>query len=101
VIGLCGFNGPPDCDGVVEIAYSIAPGYQHRGYATEVARSLVDFASQDRRVRIIRAHTLAQSNASTRVLEKCGFKRTGETVEPESNVAVWRWEKPARPTSTF
>jgi RimJ/RimL family protein N-acetyltransferase len=25
VIGMCGFTGPPDADGAVEIAYSIAP----------------------------------------------------------------------------
>jgi len=27
LIGLCGFPGPPDSDGVAEIAYGIAPAY--------------------------------------------------------------------------
>jgi ribosomal-protein-alanine N-acetyltransferase len=94
LIGMGGFPGPPDPDGVVEIAYGIAPPYQGRGYATEVANALIDFASRDAHVKRVRAHTLAQTNASTRVLEKCGFKKTGETVDPENNLTVWRWEKP-------
>ena len=93
LIGLGGFPGPPDSNGVAEIAYGIAPVYQGRGYATEVAKALIDFASRDPRVKRVCAHTLAQINASTRVLEKCGFKRIGETIDPENNLPVWRWER--------
>ncbi len=39
VIGSCGYKGPPDRDGVVEIAYGIDAAYQGRGYATEAARA--------------------------------------------------------------
>lgn len=95
MIGMCGFAAPPDSDGVVEIGYGIAPSYQGKGYASEAAQALVDFASRDPRVRMIRAHTLMQTSASSRVLEKCGFKKTGEMVDPENNLPVWRWEKNA------
>lgn len=93
LIGMGGFPGPPDAEGVAEIAYGIAPSYQGKGYATEVADALIDFASHDSRVRIICAHTLAETNASTRVLEKCGFKKVAETIDPENNLPIWRWEK--------
>jgi RimJ/RimL family protein N-acetyltransferase len=93
LIGIGGFPGPPDSDGVAEIAYGIAPGYQEKGYATEVANALIDFASRDSRVKTIRAHTLARTNASTRVLEKCGLKKVGEAIDPESNLSIWRWER--------
>jgi RimJ/RimL family protein N-acetyltransferase len=93
VMGFCGFTGPPDADGVVEIAYGIAPSHQRRGYATEAAGALVQFASRDARVTAIRAHTLPETSSSTRVLEKCGFKRVGEISDPEDN-PVWRWERP-------
>lgn len=95
LIGTGGFPGPPDSDGVAEIAYGIAPSYQGKGLATEVANALIDFASRDSRVRIIRAHTLAETNASTRVLEKCSFKKVGDTIDPENNLSVWRWERAA------
>jgi ribosomal-protein-alanine N-acetyltransferase len=96
LIGLCGFPGPPDSDGVAEIAYGIAPAYQGKGYATEVANALIDFASRDKSVRLLRAHTLAETNASTRVLEKCGFEKISETVDPENNLPIWRWERPIK-----
>ena len=98
MIGFASFTAPPDSDGAVEIAYGISPSYQGKGYATEAAMALVDFASHDNRVRIIRAHTLARTNASTRVLEKCGFKKTGEIVDSEDNL-VWRWERGSTSTS--
>jgi ribosomal-protein-alanine N-acetyltransferase len=91
VIGQCSFTGPPDADGMVEIAYGIAPGYQNRGHATEAARELIAFAKASGRVRTIKAHTLPQHNASTRVLMKCGFTFMGEVEHPEDG-PVWRWE---------
>lgn len=100
MIGLCGFTGPPDADGVVEIAYSIAPVYEGRGLATEAAAALVEFAEQSGRVRIVRAHTLAEQNASTNVLGKCGFKKTGETIDSENSL-VWQWERRIPPGSGF
>jgi RimJ/RimL family protein N-acetyltransferase len=92
VIGAGGFKGPAGEDGAVEIAYGIVPEYQGRGYATEVAAALVEFALKSGCVRIARAHTLAEKNASTRVLGKCGFEFMGEVVDPEDG-PVWRWEK--------
>src|SRR5947209_11185217 len=96
LIGMCGFPGPPDANGLAEIAYGIAPSYQGKGYATEAAMALVDFAKRDPRVKTVCAHTLAQPNASTRILEKCGFKKIGDAVDPENNLPVWRWERSAR-----
>ena len=91
VIGSCGFKGPPDTNGIVEIAYGIAPSYWGRGFATEAAQRLVTYAHDCERVRTIRAHTLPTSNASARVLAKCGFRRIGEVTDPEDGL-VWRWE---------
>jgi [ribosomal protein S5]-alanine N-acetyltransferase len=92
VIGGGGFKGPPDAGGVVEIAYAIVPGYEGRGYATEVAAGLLRFASADARVSTLRAHTLPQHGASSRVLTKVGFGLAGEVVDPEDG-PVWRWER--------
>ena len=93
VIGQCGFKGPPDGDGVVEIAYAVDPDRQSRGYATEAAKALVDFAHAEEGVRVVCAHTLPENNASTRVLTKCGFQHVGEVMDPDDGL-VWRWEKP-------
>ena len=92
VVGSAGFKGPPTADGVVEIAYVIEADHQGRGYATEVAEALTGYAFISEKVHIVRAHTLPESNASTRVLTKCGFQQIGEVNDPEDGL-VWRWEK--------
>jgi len=92
MIGMGGFKGPPDADGMVEIAYGVATDYQGKGYATEAAQALVDYAWASGRVHAVRAHTLPASNASMRVLAKCGFNKIGEVTDPEDGL-VWRWEK--------
>jgi RimJ/RimL family protein N-acetyltransferase len=92
VVGNVGYKGPPDEQGMVEIAYGIVPDYEGRGYATEAAALLVRFASENSGVRLIRAHTLPTRNASTRVLTKNGFEYIGEVVDPDDGL-VWRWER--------
>ena len=92
-VGGCGFKGPPT-DGVVEIAYAIEPEHQGQGFATQAAAALYAYASCQAEVCIVRAHTLPEENASTRVLTKCGFEKVGEVVDPEDG-PVWRWEKQA------
>jgi ribosomal-protein-alanine N-acetyltransferase len=92
VIGAASFKGPPDDDGVVEIAYGIVPAYQGQGYATEAASALVEFAMERVEVRTIRAHTLPDGNASMRVLVKTGFQLVGKVVDEDDGV-VCRWER--------
>jgi RimJ/RimL family protein N-acetyltransferase len=91
-VGTAGFKAPPGEEGAVEIAYAVAPQHQGRGHATEAAKALTAFAFNSGRVRLVRAHTLPEPNASTRVLMKCGFRRVGEIIDPEDGL-VWRWEK--------
>jgi ribosomal-protein-alanine N-acetyltransferase len=91
-VGRCGFTGPPGSDGIVEIAYGVDAESQGRGYATEAAMGLVEFAQADPRVRIIRAHTRPEENASTHILTRCGFRHVGESMDHEIGVA-WTWER--------
>jgi RimJ/RimL family protein N-acetyltransferase len=90
-VGSCMFKGPP-VGGVVEIAYGIAPEEQGKGYATEGAVALVDYALTSGKVRLVRAHTLPGSIASQRVLAKSGFQHVGEVIDPDDGL-VWRFEK--------
>lgn len=94
VVGAAGFKGPPDADGTVEIAYGVASEYQGRGYATEAAAALVEYAQESGQVRLVRAHTLSTNAASQRVLAKCGFTDVGEVVDPDDGL-VRRWERAA------
>jgi RimJ/RimL family protein N-acetyltransferase len=90
--GGCAFKGPPDADGVVELSYGTNPDYRGRGYATEAARALTEFAFASGRVRLVRAHSRPDNTASARVLEKCGFRMVGQVMDPEDGL-VCRWER--------
>jgi RimJ/RimL family protein N-acetyltransferase len=106
VIGACGFKGAPKpaddateaspvthrLPHVVEIGYGIVSDYCNQGFATEAAAALVNYATASGRVTLVRAHTLPEPNASTRVLAKCGFKKLGEVIDPDDGL-VWRWER--------
>ena len=91
-VGGCAFKGPPDPDGMVELAYGIDEGHRCRGYATEAAAALAEFAFTHDRVRVVRAHSKPDNGPSARVLEKCGFDRVGEVIDPEDG-PVCRWER--------
>lgn len=90
VVGSCAFKTPPTDEGTVEIAYFTYPGFEGRGYATKMARRLIELARTSAAVRRGIAHTLPETNASTRVLEKVGMTFGGAMMDPEDG-PVWRW----------
>jgi RimJ/RimL family protein N-acetyltransferase len=88
LVGWGGFKGPPR-DGVVELGYEIAATRQGRGLATAATRAMLAEAFADERVTKVVAHTLAEPNASNRVLAKAGFEFEGEASQ--SGRPVWRY----------
>ena len=59
--------------GVATIGYSVLPAFWGRGFGTELAALLVEFATGTLGVSEVRATTLDGNPASARVLEKLGF----------------------------
>lgn len=92
VLGTCGFKGPPDPDGAVEIAYFTFPGGEGQGIGTAMALALSRLASREPGVRLLIAHTLPELNASGRILTRAGYRHTADLVDPEDG-PVWRWER--------
>ena len=82
-VGQCGFKGPPDELGLVEIGYGIADAYQRQGLATDAIAALLQFAQRSGTILTVRAHTKQDNVASRRVLEKNGFQSLGQFIDPE------------------
>lgn len=91
-VGGCSFKGPPDAEGVVEVAYGVDAPHRSGGFATEMTEALTAFAFSEGRVTLVRAHTKPDNAASARVLEKCGFRWIGDVIDPEDG-SVRRWER--------
>lgn len=85
IIGDMGFMGGPDEDGSIEIGYSILPEYRNQGYATEMARGLINWAFQQPSIKAVQAECLNDNLSSVRVLEKVGMSQIGK----EENMLKW------------
>lgn len=100
VIGSCAYVGAPDAEGAVEIAYFTFPPYEGQGYGGAMAGALLTDASARHAsardaVRVVIAHTLMETNASTRILSRHGFTQRG-TAEDHEAGTMWRWERDLR-----
>ena len=97
---LIGVGGARSVDvpGVATIGYSLLPAYWGRGFGTEMATLLVEFATRTLGAREVRATTLEDNTASMRVLQKVGFVvLEAEASEVDSRGArrrVTRWALP-------
>ena len=73
--GLIGFKGVSAGYKQVEIGYGIDPDYRNKGYTTESAQALIQWAFQDERCKSVVACDVLNDNlASIRVLDKLGFE---------------------------
>ncbi len=88
-IGGIGFHGGPDEAGMVEIGYNIIPAYEGQGYATEMARRVIEWAFHTPSIQVITAQCLADNLGSIRVLEKVGMRR----LAPEGTMLKWELRK--------
>ena len=81
IVGHAGFHGKPGTNcrsrkDAVEIGYTIFEPYRRRGYATDAARQLVEWAG-DRGVPRVYASVSPLNTASLGVVHKLGFQRIG------------------------
>lgn len=88
VVGTCGFKGPPDDRGTVEIGYAIVPAYHRRGIGTAAVAVLVEIALSDQGVRRVTAETPVSFASSRALLEQSGFVVVSERSDPEDGDLV-------------
>lgn len=77
VLTMVGAGGFGEQDGVPELGYWLGAPYRGRGYATEMARALIDYAFEQKGAEKIAVSCRVTNTASRRVIEKCGFQWAG------------------------
>jgi RimJ/RimL family protein N-acetyltransferase len=63
-----------------DLGFTIAPAYQHRGYASEAVRSVLDRLFVEQALHRVSADCDARNDASARLLDRLGFRREGHRV---------------------
>lgn len=76
IIGWCGLDGT--AGDRLHLFYSIAPERRGRGYATQAARALLEYAFRTAEVPFVNGGCYRDNRASYRVMEKAGMRRAGE-----------------------
>ncbi len=74
LIGNCGLRRAPDNDDDAELGYELDPDCWGQGYATEAASAMVQFGFDGLGLRRITSWCIADNAASSRVLERLGFR---------------------------
>ena len=88
MIGHAGFHGPPGVNAVkapdaVEVGYSVFDPYRRRGYATEVVRALIDWASREHGIHHFVASISPGNEPSLALVRRLGFEHTGQHWDEE------------------
>jgi RimJ/RimL family protein N-acetyltransferase len=89
VVGVGGFIGKP-IEGKVEIAYGTFKEFEGQGIASFSCKQLISIAKTTNPEIIITAKTSPEPNASTKILQRNGFKFTG-IVQDEGIGDAWEW----------
>lgn len=74
VLGDCGWKGPPDPDGAVEIGYGLGRQARGRGLGTQAVGLLVAWTERQPGVRAVVAEVLVGNEPSRRLLRRLGFQ---------------------------
>jgi len=86
-------------EGALEIGYCVAETHRGKGYATEMARQLIQLARDHGYMGPIAAGYAKDNPVSGKILEKIGFKCVGEEMNTSAGrtdiSAYWRMEHPA------
>ena len=73
-IGFTGIKYLPEANGESDLGYRFLPEYWGKGIATESSKMALDFGFNGLQLKKILGFTELKNKASTRVLEKVGFK---------------------------
>jgi len=93
MVGFIGFHTLPGAEYLnpyapdsVEFGYTIFPEYRKKGYASEAAQALMDWAAREHGVRRFVVSVSPENEPSLRLARKLGFRKVGSVTDPEDGV---------------
>lgn len=87
-MGHAGFHGPPNDEGMVEVAYTVIPEQRGKGYAAAALHALLTRAASEAGVRTVRATISPNNSASLHIVRAAGFVEVGEQWDDEDGLEL-------------
>lgn len=87
-VGRAGFHGRPDERGMVEIGYETDPQFQRLGYAKAAVAALIEWATLEPEVRVVRASVSPTNDTSLRIVRNFGFVAVSEQWDEEDGLEI-------------
>jgi RimJ/RimL family protein N-acetyltransferase len=87
-VGRAGFHGAPDTRGMVEIGYAVVPAFRRQGYARAALELLLDRASREPAVQVVRVTISPDNHASQELALPYGFVLVGEQQDDEDGLEL-------------
>lgn len=92
LIGDCAFGVRDRRGQQAEIGYTLARGFQGRGYATEAITRLLQYLFDERGLHRVHASCDTENRASIRLLERLGMRREAHFIENYWDNGQWTSE---------
>ncbi|WNS76483.1 GNAT family protein [Bacillus sp. DTU_2020_1000418_1_SI_GHA_SEK_038] len=89
LIGDCALHTLLDEPRIVEIGFTLSPGYQGNGYASEAVSALLDYIFKVLGKHKVIAHTDVRNNKSIALLECVGMRREGHFLQNYMSKGQW------------
>ena len=88
VIGSAGFHDFPDSNGMIEIGFGIVDEMQNRGFGQELLIGMWRMITKRSDVKILRYTVEPNNEPSVHIVNKYGFTKVGEQVDPEDGLEL-------------
>ena len=88
IVGSAGFHDFPDENGMIEIGFGIVPEKQNQGYGVELLRGMWKMICKRSDVKTLRYTISPENKPSMHIINKFGFKKVGEQIDPEDGLEL-------------
>ncbi|MEO5964932.1 MAG: GNAT family protein [Candidatus Limnocylindrales bacterium] len=89
VVGDCGFRPHADVPVIVDVGFTLHPGSQGRGFASEAIGELLRYLFEARGKHKVTADCDTRNDPSWRLMERLGFTREGTLRESYRDGDAW------------
>jgi len=88
VVGSAGFHDFPDEKGMIEIGFGLVPEKQNQGFGMELLLGMWGMICKRSDVKILRYTVAPDNEPSMHIINKLGFTKVGEQMDPEDGLEL-------------